>query len=60
MVAARPGYWVVTACGLAVLTVGALTSGKWARRTAERTAACLATEADPRPAPEKGRGLGRR
>ncbi|WP_086827978.1 MFS transporter [Streptomyces sp. NRRL B-24572] len=42
--AARPGYWIITGCGLAVLAVGALTSGPWARRTAERTARCLAPE----------------
>ncbi|MER6097443.1 MFS transporter [Streptomyces sp. NPDC001728] len=44
--AARPAHWVVTACGLAVLAVGALTSGSWARRTAERTARCLAEEGE--------------
>ncbi|MFI9207265.1 MFS transporter [Streptomyces sp. NPDC053253] len=42
--AARPGYWIVTGCGVAVLVVGALTSGAWARRTAERTARSLAAE----------------
>ncbi|MFE5542871.1 MFS transporter [Streptomyces sp. NPDC056534] len=47
--AARPGYWVVTACGLAVLVVGALTSGPWARRTAERTARCLETDDEGAP-----------
>ncbi|MFI1568644.1 MFS transporter [Streptomyces sp. NPDC020490] len=36
--AARPGWWILTACGAAVLVLGALTSGRWARRTAERTA----------------------
>ncbi|MGV9344244.1 MFS transporter [Streptomyces spiralis] len=36
--AARSGWWVLVACGLAVLVLGALTSGRWARRTAERTA----------------------
>ncbi|MGW0992061.1 MFS transporter [Streptomyces sp. NPDC002520] len=36
--AARPGWWILTACGLAVLVLGLLTSGRWARRTAERTA----------------------
>jgi EmrB/QacA subfamily drug resistance transporter len=36
--AARPGWWILTVCGLAVLVVGMLTSGHWARRTAERTA----------------------
>ncbi|MFH8575542.1 MFS transporter [Streptomyces zaomyceticus] len=57
--AARPAYWVVTACGLAVLAVGALTSGKWARRTAERTARCLETEDGPRAADGTGRPLRR-
>ncbi|MEW1872337.1 MFS transporter [Streptomyces caelestis] len=36
--AARPGWWILVGCGLAVLAVGALTSGRWARTTAERTA----------------------
>jgi EmrB/QacA subfamily drug resistance transporter len=36
--AARPGWWILAGCGLAVLVVGALTSGRWARGTAERTA----------------------
>nr|BFD84977.1 MFS transporter [Streptomyces sp. Xyl84] len=36
--AARPGWWVLVACGALVLVLGALTSGRWARRTAERTA----------------------
>ena len=36
--AACPGWWIIAACGLSVLAVGALTSGPWARRTAERTA----------------------
>jgi EmrB/QacA subfamily drug resistance transporter len=39
--AARPGWWILTGCGLAVLVLGALTSGRWARRTAERTASRL-------------------
>ncbi|MFF1447371.1 MFS transporter [Streptomyces sp. NPDC058274] len=41
--AARPGWWIITGCGLAVLVVGALTSGRWARRTAERAAERLGT-----------------
>ena len=41
--AARPGWWIIAACGLSVLAVGALTSGPWARRTAERTANRLAS-----------------
>jgi MFS family permease len=36
--AARPGWWILTVCGLAVLVLGLVTSGRWARRTAERTA----------------------
>ncbi|MFD7686612.1 MFS transporter [Streptomyces sp. NPDC059781] len=36
--AARPGWWILAGCGLAVLVVGAASSGRWARRTAERTA----------------------
>ncbi|MER5372109.1 MFS transporter [Streptomyces sp. NPDC002553] len=42
--AATPGWWVLTACGLAVLTVGAATTGPWARGTAERAAAALDAE----------------
>ncbi|KQX16940.1 MFS transporter [Streptomyces sp. Root431] len=47
--AARPGYWIVTGCGAAVLVVGALTSGAWARRTAERAARSPAAEEDGAP-----------
>ncbi|WP_335936980.1 MFS transporter [Streptomyces sp. PTD5-9] len=36
--ASRPAWWIITACGLCVLLVGALTSGRWARGTAHRTA----------------------
>ncbi|WP_406168726.1 MFS transporter [Streptomyces sp. NBC_00996] len=36
--AARPGWWIIAGCGLAVLVLGALTSGRWARGTAERAA----------------------
>ncbi|MEU6285213.1 MFS transporter [Streptomyces sp. NPDC047028] len=36
--AARPGWWIIAACGFAVLVLGAVTSGRWAHRTAERTA----------------------
>ncbi|MFF5981549.1 MFS transporter [Streptomyces olindensis] len=39
--AARPGWWVLVACGFAVLALGAVTSGQWARGTAERAAAAL-------------------
>ncbi|RYJ23923.1 putative efflux membrane protein [Streptomyces sp. L-9-10] len=36
--ASHPAWWIITACGVCVLLVGALTSGAWARRTARRTA----------------------
>ncbi len=36
--AARPGWWILVGCGLAVLLLGALTNGRWARATAERAA----------------------
>ncbi|MFJ5027279.1 MFS transporter [Streptomyces sp. NPDC088560] len=39
--AARPGWWILTGCGLAVLILGLLTSGRWARATATRTAESL-------------------
>lgn len=48
--ASRPGWWVVTGCGLAVLLVGALSSGRWARGTARRTAERLAEPAGAAPA----------
>ncbi|TVZ86616.1 MFS transporter [Streptomyces sp. BK340] len=41
--AARPGWWILTACGLAVLVLGLVSSGRWARRTAERTAETLSS-----------------
>ncbi|MFF7384157.1 DHA2 family efflux MFS transporter permease subunit [Streptomyces griseoluteus] len=41
--AARPGWWILVACGGAVLVLGLLTSGRWAHRTAERTAERLET-----------------
>jgi EmrB/QacA subfamily drug resistance transporter len=36
--ASHPGWWIVTACGGAVLVLGLLTSGRWATGTAQRTA----------------------
>jgi hypothetical protein len=39
--ASHVGWWIVFGCGLAVLALGLLTTGRWARGTAERTAASL-------------------
>ncbi|MFD4526745.1 MFS transporter [Streptomyces sp. NPDC058470] len=44
MAAAGPAWWIIAGCGLAVLVLGALTSGAWARKTAERTAFRLQPE----------------
>ncbi|MCZ9339639.1 MFS transporter, partial [Streptomyces sp. TRM76130] len=41
--AARPGWWILAGCGLSVLVLGAVTTGGWARRSAERAAARLAS-----------------
>ncbi|GGR75336.1 MFS transporter [Streptomyces aureoverticillatus] len=41
--ASRPAWWVIAGCGGAVLLLGALTSGAWARGTAQR----LTTEPPP-------------
>jgi predicted MFS family arabinose efflux permease len=36
--ASHIGWWVIAGCGLALLAVGLLTSGRWARGTAQATA----------------------
>ncbi|MDR2986808.1 MAG: MFS transporter, partial [Nocardiopsaceae bacterium] len=37
--ATHAGWWVLTGCGIAVLTVGLITTGPWARHTADLVAA---------------------
>jgi EmrB/QacA subfamily drug resistance transporter len=39
--ASHVGWWIVTGCGLAVLLLGILVSGRWAAGTARRTAELL-------------------
>ena len=36
--ASHAGWWILTACGVFVLALGLLASGRWAQRTARRTA----------------------
>jgi MFS family permease len=36
--ASHAGWWIMAGCGGAVLVLGLLTSGRWARGTAQRTA----------------------
>jgi EmrB/QacA subfamily drug resistance transporter len=47
--AARPGWWVVAACGALVLILAVVTTGPWALRTAARTATLLASPEDKSP-----------
>jgi len=42
--ASHAGWWLIAVLGLVVLVLGALTSGRWARGTAERTAERLVSE----------------
>jgi EmrB/QacA subfamily drug resistance transporter len=44
--ASHVGWWIVTGCGAAILLLGLVTSGAWARGTAQRTADRL-MPADP-------------
>jgi EmrB/QacA subfamily drug resistance transporter len=39
--ATHAGWWILTACGAGVLVLGLLVSGRWAHRTAQRTARLL-------------------
>ncbi len=39
--ASHVGWWIIAGCGVAVLVFGLVSSGRWARGTAERTAARL-------------------
>jgi EmrB/QacA subfamily drug resistance transporter len=48
--ASHIGWWIIAGCGASVLSVGLLTSGRWARRTADRTAALFAPESARVPA----------
>jgi EmrB/QacA subfamily drug resistance transporter len=41
--ASRPGWWIVAACGAIVLILAVATTGRWALRTAARTAALLSS-----------------
>ena len=45
LAAGRPAWWIIAGCGAAVLLLGAVTTGRWARATADRTAALFEDEA---------------
>jgi EmrB/QacA subfamily drug resistance transporter len=42
--ASHAAWWIITGCGLAVLVLGLVTTGSWARRTAARTAERLMSD----------------
>jgi EmrB/QacA subfamily drug resistance transporter len=42
--AGRTAWWIIAGCGAAVVVVGNITSGRWARATAVRTAERLQTD----------------
>jgi EmrB/QacA subfamily drug resistance transporter len=42
--ASHAGWWVIAGCGVAVLLIGLLTSGRWARATAARTAESITSD----------------
>jgi EmrB/QacA subfamily drug resistance transporter len=42
--ASHCGWWIVTGCGVAILALGLLVSGRWAQQTARRTATLLPEE----------------
>ncbi|MBO0833139.1 MAG: MFS transporter, partial [Actinobacteria bacterium] len=42
--ASHVGWWILTACGVAVLGLGLLASGSWARQTASRAASLLGVD----------------
>jgi len=48
--ASQLGWWIVAACGAIVLILGFITTGRWARRTAARTAALLEAAGSTPPA----------
>jgi hypothetical protein len=55
--ASHTGWWIVFGCGLAVLVLGLVTTGRWARGTADRLAGHLPSPA-PQPPPFARREVG--
>jgi EmrB/QacA subfamily drug resistance transporter len=53
--ASHVGWWVIAGCGALVLVLGLLTTGGWARRTAERVAAQFAPPEPVKDAQPAGR-----
>jgi hypothetical protein len=49
--ASRVGWWIIVGCGVAILLVGLVSSGRWARSTAQRTADQLMPSSPKVPVP---------
>jgi EmrB/QacA subfamily drug resistance transporter len=49
--ASHVGWWIIAGCGAAILLLGLVTGGRWARGTAERTASRLMPSAATVPVP---------
>jgi EmrB/QacA subfamily drug resistance transporter len=47
--ASHVGWWIITGCSLLVLVIGLLSTGRWARQTAARTADRLMSDEAPVP-----------
>ena len=47
--ASHVGWWIITGCSLLVLVIGLLSTGRWARQTAARTADLLMSDEAPVP-----------
>jgi Na+/melibiose symporter-like transporter len=45
--ASHAGWWILTGCGLLVLVLGLIVSGRWARGTAQRTARRIGPAGEP-------------
>jgi hypothetical protein len=51
--ATHAGWWIVVGCGVAITLLGLLTTGGWARRTAEQTARRLMPSEESPPVPSR-------
>ncbi|NUU22593.1 MAG: MFS transporter [Streptomycetaceae bacterium] len=53
--ASHVGWWIVAGCGAAIVSLGILTTGRWAAGTAQRAADELNPEQTRTPTPDHGR-----
>jgi EmrB/QacA subfamily drug resistance transporter len=54
--ASHPAWWTIAACDVAVGCIGVLTSGRWARRTADAARELFDQEQEPAPEPAVAAG----